>query len=887
MQKQFNKTYNPSIFENKTYQYWEKSKSFVYEKKSTKDPSYVLMMPPPNITGSLHLGHALTYSIQDVLVRYHRMSGFVTLWQPGIDHAGIATQMLVENQLLKEGKSRLSLGRENFTKYVWDWKKKYSNAIVTQQKRLGLSADWSRHQFTLDKKFTHSVFSVFISLYNEGLIYRGSRLVNWDSKLRTAVSDLEVNNIEVQGSLYFLRYLIVGSKGHSLYVTTTRPETLFGDVAVAVHPEDKRYMHLIGQKVYLPLTDRIVPIIGDEYCNPSQGSGVVKITPAHDFNDFEVGRRHNLGSITIIDKKGFLNKNVPKFFQFLSLSSARKKIVITMFSKGLLNNIQDIVHVLPYGDRSGFILEPLLTKQWFVDVKYLKKPAVDAIKEGDAKFIPDYWKNTYFEWLNDIQPWCISRQIWWGHRIPAWYGVNGDIFVAHSEEDAKNQSFAKYGKNIKLTQDEDTLDTWFSSSLWPFATLGWPLETDLLHRFYPTSILVTGSDIIFFWVARMMMMGLHFMKKVPFKSIYIHSIIRDLNGHKMSKTKGNVIDPLKIIDIYGSDALRFALLSSFTPGRDLCFSLEQVKKQRNFATKIWNVARFCEHYNCNFKYSGILKYDTLVHPINEWICFEVEEITQKTKFCLDNHRLDLAANKLYKFVWSRFCDYYIELAKVVLRNGTEKEVQETCIVVPWVLKRVLHLLHPFMPFITEELWQILFAKDKSCLINQNWPKYNKRFFIDKGIDWLLGFINVIRSIRSEVKLPVKFKIIIFISSPDIKTSDLLRNYKSFVQVLANVESFRIVESIKSHSSFIRFLYKEVTYGFPLPTNLDLSREKLRLQQELEKIKKQIVMLQIKLKNSSFLNKAPYDVITKNKDRLRKEKKNKLKLESIFLKLKDT
>ncbi|MBL0941109.1 MAG: valine--tRNA ligase [Alphaproteobacteria bacterium] len=584
------KTYHPSSIESTQYARWEASKAFTFQADSTAQP-YTIMMPPPNVTGSLHMGHALNHTLQDILVRYMRMKGFNVLWQPGTDHAGIATQMVVERQMDTEGLTRHDLGRKKFIDRVWTWKAQSGGTIVSQLKRLGISADWSRERFTMDDGLSLAVNRVFADLYQQGLIYKDKRLVNWDPKLHTAVSDLEVNNVESQGHMWYIRYPIHGEKDHFITIATTRPETLLGDTAVAIHPEDKRYQHLVGKSVVVPLVGRLISIISDEHCDPEKGTGVVKITPAHDFNDFAVGKRHNLPSINIFDENACLNDEAPEDLRGLDRFVARKAIVSKLESLGLLDKVEAIVHTLPYGERSEVIIEPRLTDQWYVNAKVLAEPAIRAVQDGKMSFIPENWATTYFEWLNNIEPWCISRQLWWGHRIPAWYGPDGTIFAAMNEAEAQEQAQKHYGKTVSLNQDEDVLDTWFSSALWPFSTLGWPNQTPELKICYPTQVLVTGHDIIFFWVARMMMMGLHFTGQVPFEKVYITALVRDEKGQKMSKSKGNIVDPLEFMDKYGADALRFALAALAGPGRDINFSISQVEGYRNFATKIWNAFR--------------------------------------------------------------------------------------------------------------------------------------------------------------------------------------------------------------------------------------------------------------------------------------------------------
>ena len=652
------------------------------------------------------MGHALNNTLQDILIRFRRMKGDDALWQPGTDHAGIATQMVVERQLEVEGKSRHDLGRDAFIDRIWNWREESGGTIIEQLRRLGASCDWSRERFTMDEGLSAAVRKVFVQLYREGLIYRDKRLVNWDPKLHTAISDLEVEQRETNGNLWYFKYPIEGKDNQYLTVATTRPETLLGDTAVAVHPEDERYSNLIGKSCRLPIADRSIVIVADEYSDPEKGSGAVKITPAHDFNDFEVGRRHNLEMINIFDRNARLNENVPADYQGLDRFVARDKVVAHMESLGLLEKVEDNEMTVPYGDRSGVVIEPWLTDQWFVDAKTLAEPAVRAIEEGRTKFVPKYWENTYFEWMKNIQPWCVSRQIWWGHQIPAWFGPDGEIFVELTEAEALTSAQKFYGKPTDLSRDQDVLDTWFSSALWPFSTLGWPAETPELNKYYPTDVLVTGFDIIFFWVARMMMMGLHFMKEVPFHTVYIHALVRDEKGQKMSKSKGNVMDPLELIDKFGADALRMTLAAHAAQGRDIKLSENRVEGYRNFATKLWNAARFCEMNGC--VYSPSFDPTGCKLAVNQWIGKKVSETVSQVEAGISEYRFNEAAGAIYQFTWGTFCDWYLEFAKPILQNDEEAEAAfETRATAAWALRQLLLLLHPFMPFISEELWEKL------------------------------------------------------------------------------------------------------------------------------------------------------------------------------------
>ena len=733
------KTYQPSAIEGRMYAKWEKAGAFRSgrpERLAAK--SYCIVIPPPNVTGSLHMGHALNNTLQDVLVRFERMRGRDVLWQPGTDHAGIATQMVVERQLMeRQEPSRRALGREKFLEKVWAWKQESGGTIITQLKRLGASCDWSRERFTMDEGLSRAVLKVFVDLYRAGLIYKDKRLVNWDPKLLTAISDLEVQQVEVKGHLWHFRYPVEGT---DIFITvaTTRPETMLGDTAVAVHPDDARYKHLVGKHAILPLVGRRIPIIADEYSDPEKGTGAVKITPAHDFNDFEVGRRHHLPLVNVLDVEAKLNlrgneefvRDVPpsseleKTFAYHARDrfAVRKEIVARMEAEGFLAKAEPHVHTVPHGDRSTVVIEPYLTDQWYVDARTLAQPALAAVRNGRTVFVPRSWEATYFNWMENIQPWCISRQLWWGHQIPAWYGPDGKVFVAESEAGAIEAAAAHYVDNgmmsrtqteeriragAFLKRDEDMLDTWFSSALWPFSTLGWPEQTKELARYYPTDALVTGFDIIFFWVARMMMMGLHFMEEVPFRAVYIHALVRDERGAKMSKSKGNVIDPLALIDEYGADALRFTLAAMAAQGRDIKLSTQRVEGYRNFATKLWNACRFAQMNHCD----SVAGFDpaSVKETLNRWIGHETARAVREVTEGIEGYRFNEAAGSVYRFVWNIFCDWYVELSKPVLQGPDGPGRQETRAMTAWVRDHILRLLHPFMPFVTEELWGLTAA----------------------------------------------------------------------------------------------------------------------------------------------------------------------------------
>jgi valyl-tRNA synthetase len=714
-------SYNHKNIEDRIYAYWEKRHCFKPKKNKNKK-YFSIVIPPPNVTGSLHMGHALNNSIQDLLVRHNRNKGLETLWQPGTDHAGIATQLVVEKQLLEKGLSRKELGREKFIKEVWKWKNKSGGIITNQLKKLGSSCDWSRDRFTMDEGLSKAVTKVFVKLFEKKLIYKDLKLTNWDTKLQTAISDLEVVQKETKGKLYYIKYKLVDSD-QSIIIATTRPETMFGDTAIAVNLKDERYSEYIGREVVIPISNRKIKIITDEYADPKQGSGAVKITPAHDFNDYLVGKRNKLNSINILNKDGTLNKNVPDDYVNVDRLDARKKLISELESRNYLDKIEDINHTVPYGDRTNTVVEPLLTEQWFVDAKKLAREAIKQVKKKNTNFFPDNWKKTYFQWMENIEPWCISRQLWWGHQIPAWYTESGDIVVAENIKEANKIAKKKFKKNVLLKQDPDVLDTWFSSALWPFATLGWPNDKSYeLNRFYKTTVLVTGFDIIFFWVARMMMMGLYFMKEVPFEDVYVHALVRDEKGQKMSKSKGNVIDPLTIIDEFGADALRFTLISMSSPGRDVKLSIDRVKGYRNYITKIWNTFSYCEINNI-FKLKKI-KLSNIKNPANQWIIKTLNLYKQKIKKNINDYRFDEAAKNIYLYIWNYFCDWYIEFSKPLLNSKNKQIVEETKNVLFHVQMENLSLLHAFIPFVTEELWSLSNLKKihKTDLVNFNFKK---------------------------------------------------------------------------------------------------------------------------------------------------------------------
>lgn len=859
------KTYTPSEIEPKFYKAWEESGAFNPLKDASKKP-YTIMMPPPNVTGSLHMGHALTYTLQDILIRYHRMQGYDVLWQPGTDHGGIATQMVVERNLEAEGLSRKDLGREKFLEKTWEWKEYAGNTIVTQMRRLGVSAPWEMSRFTLDDGLSHAVKKVFVDLYKQGLVYKDTRLVNWDPKLQTALSDVEVNNEEVKGHLWYIKYPIKELSGEFITIATTRPETMLGDTAVAVHPEDERYTHLVGKTVVLPFTNREIPIIADEYCDPEKGTGAVKITPAHDFNDYEVGRRHSLPMISILDEKAALNGAVPEEFQGLDRFVARKLLIQKLEELELLEKIEPNTHMVPHGEKSNVVLEPRVTEQWYVDAKTLAGPALDAVESGKIRFVPEQWTNTYYHWLRNIQPWCISRQLWWGHRIPVYYGPDNTPFVAMSEEEAIEMAAAHYGETHPLTQDPDVLDTWFSSALWPFSTLDWPNMPEDLARYYPTNVLVTGFDIIFFWVARMIMMGLHFADDIPFDTVYINAIVRDEKGQKMSKTKGNVIDPLVLADQYGADALRFTLSALAVPGRDVRFGVSQVESNRNFATKLWNAARFMDMNGCtlNLNYNP----ESLESPINQWVVGELKTLSESLQSAYTGYRFDEVASLLYHFTWGTFCDWYVEMIKPLLNGENEvlkREAQETA---AWVLGEILKLLHPVMPYITEELWAHLRGEGAPHLITSQYPTYTFKVQDQalKDVQWLVSLITQLRATRSELNVPPGTRLPLHIQEGTGANRARVTQYGDILKGLGRISEL-LETPAPQGKGLISIVLEDSTFGLPLGDVVDLEAESKRLQKEVQKLEKDIFSVTNKLSNADFISKAKEEVIQENRDRL--------------------
>ena len=857
---------NKKEYENEIYQLWLDKECF--KPKYNFDKNFSICIPPPNVTGSLHMGHALNNTIQDILTRYHRMNGFNTLWQPGTDHAGIATQMVVERNLAEKNIYRKDLTREEFIEKIWEWKEYSGSTIINQLKRLGSSCDWSRERFTMDDGLSSAVRKVFVKLYTEGLIYKDQALVNWDTKFKTAISDLEVVPTDVSTQIYYIKY--PSSNSESITVATVRPETIFGDVAIAVNPNDSRYTSLKKETFTIPLTSRSIPVIFDEYSDPEMGSGAVKITPAHDFNDFEIGKRHNLELLNILNEDGSLNENCPKEFQGLDRFEARKKVVQLLKEKGFLEKIEDYKTTIPYGDRSNTVVEPFLTHQWFCNAEELAKQAMKVVKDGDTKFFPSNWEKTYFQWMENIRPWCISRQIWWGHQIPVWYGPDGKEFCAETEEEAKNLAVDFYkADKIILKRDQDVLDTWFSSALWPFSTLGWPNKEQTLDTFYPNSVLVTGFDIIFFWVARMMMMGNKFMSDTPFKTVYVHALVRDEKGQKMSKSKGNVIDPLEIIDKYGADTLRFTLTSLNTPGRDVRLSEQRIAGYRNFVTKITNAYKFAE-------FKGIYPFtdNGKVNPnhiFNIWIINEFQELYKKVQENYEKYYFHEVANQLYHFTWHTFCDWYIELSKNLLDDNQFRD--ETKQTFHLVFNSLLQLLHPVIPFITEKLWG---KNNKDILMSHQWDYVDLKTESEhvSKTKLFIDFIEEYRSIEKLFEIKKEDTVEIFSKNQLIQT--ILEDNKKTFEFLTRK---KLSSSHKDNSVTLPF--KE--FDFEISTSqIDKSKIKQKLQENKSSLEKEKNTIDKNLSNENFVSKAPKDLIDQNKERQSSINMELSKIDSILI-----
>ena len=873
--------YDHSIQEKKIYDFWENKKLFS-PLKTKNNRKFSIVIPPPNVTGRLHMGHALNNSLQDVLIRFYRMNGYETLWQPGTDHAGIATQAVVEKNLSKEGINKNDLGREKFIEKVWEWKAESGDLIINQLKKLGCSCDWSRSRFTMDEDLSKAVIKVFVSLYNDKLIYKDKKLVNWDTKLQTAISDLEVIQQDVQSQLYYIKYPIENSQDF-ITIATTRPETMMGDTAIAVNPKDNRYKNLIGKLVTIPIVNRKIKIIKDNYADPEQGTGAVKITPAHDFNDYLVGKRNKLEIINILNKDGTINENGISSYQGLDRFEARKQLVKELKEKNFLDKIEAIKNKVPYGDRSNTIIEPLLTEQWFVNAKQLAKKSIEVVKKKKTTFFPENWTKTYYQWMNNIEPWCISRQIWWGHRIPVWYGQDKKVFVAENYKLAEDLAKKFYkNKSFKLTQETDVLDTWFSSALWPFATLGWPENTSELKKFYPTSVLVTGFDIIFFWVARMLMMGNHFLKKTPFNKVYVHALVRDEKGQKMSKSKGNVIDPLDLINEFGADPLRFTLIAMASPGRDVKLSKDRITGYRNFITKIWSANNFLKLNSCSLTKPPKIKNIKL--KVNQWIYLELQKTIEQINKHINDFRFDEASRVIYNFVWHTFCDWYIEFLKPIFNSKNKSLIDEAKVFSTYILSNILKLLHPFIPFFTEYAWKEnnLDKILKSDLINADWPKIEKMSSFNQSsleIETLIQIISSIRSTKVQLNIPPKeyCNIIFFNETKKIKKS--INSNVDIIKQVGRVNNIVVKED--KHKNVIQIIVLNEKIGLEFDTNIDVQSQIKRLLVKQNEIENKINLLNKKLSNNEYLKKAPKDIVDTDKDLLKDLKIEQIKLKSIL------
>ena len=929
------KTFDPASVESRISSLWDTQEAFKAGRADRKGAEpYTIVIPPPNVTGSLHMGHALNNTLQDILCRFERMRGRDVLWQPGTDHAGIATQMVVERKLAAENRpDRRSMGRDAFLKEVWQWKEESGGTINGQLKRLGASCDWSRLRFTMgdgspDDQMVRAVTKVFVELHKKGLIYRAKRLVNWDPHFESAISDLEVLQVEKRGNfkwdrhqeepinlaalnkqldrdpsgqLYHIDYPLEGAvydpanPATFIRVATTRPETLLGDTAVAVHPEHETLKALIGRKAVLPLVGRLIPIVGDDYADPEKGTGAVKITPAHDFNDFEVGKRHALEQINILDSKARIAiKGQPAFanssqaalaLDGMDRFEARKAIIALLHEAGVLSLIEPTTMMVPHGDRSNVVIEPWLTDQWYVDAKTLAQPALKAVRTGETKFVPENWEKTYFQWLENIEPWCISRQLWWGHQIPAWYGPDGHVFVGYDEAEAQSQAQGHYGQTVALTRDPDVLDTWFSSALWPFSTLGWPDATAEVQRYYPTNVLVTGFDIIFFWVARMMMMGIEFMDAPPFSTVYIHALVRDEKGAKMSKSKGNVIDPIALVDTYGADALRFTLTAMAAQGRDIKLSTQRVEGYRNFATKLWNATRFAEMNHCARAEGFDPRATTLA--LNRWALGELAQAVTDVTHALEAYRFNDAANAAYRFVWNSFCDWYVELSKPILtgEDGPAKDETRACIA--YVIDEIARLLHPFMPFLTEELWGLLGAqgpKREAILALSHWPDVSGLGDADSEaeIGWLVDLVSDIRSARAETNVPGSAQIPLVLVAASPQTKERAARWSDMIKRLARVSD--VVTADVAPPQSIGLVIRGEVVALPLEGIIDIAAERQRLGKEIEKIDSEALKIESKLANADFMARAPEEVVDEQRERLEEGRSRRIKLTEALSRL---
>ena len=868
------KSFDHAAIEPRLYAGWEEKGAFHADPASPAAP-FTIMIPPPNVTGSLHMGHALTMTLQDTLSRWRRMQGRDVLWQPGTDHAGIATQMVVERLLPQErNQTRQQMGREAFVERVWQWKAESGGTITRQLRRLGASLDWPRERFTMDEGLSEAVRQVFVTLYREGLIYRDRRLVNWDPKFQSAISDLEVESQEVRGSLWYLRYPIDGEDGRAVVVATTRPETMLGDVAVAVHPDDARYADLVGRHVILPLTGRRLPIIADSYSDPEKGSGAVKITPAHDFNDFAVGQRHGLPMPSVLDREGRITLaeigGDDPFLRSLDGQdrfTARKAIVAELERLGLVERIEPHVHQVPHGDRSGVPIEPLLTTQWYCNAGELAKPAIAAVEQGRTRFVQAQWENTFFAWMRDIQPWCISRQLWWGHRIPAWFGPDGHLFVAHDEAEAQEAARAHYGRDEALAQDEDVLDTWFSSALWPFSTLGWPEQTPELARYYPGDVLVTGFDIIFFWVARMMMMGLHFQRDVPFREVYIHGLVRDERGQKMSKSKGNVIDPLELMDAYGADALRFTVCALTGPGRDIKLGRATVENYRSFVTKLWNAARFCEMNGV----APLPGFDpaSARSPLCRWVLDAANEAVAEATAALEAYRFDDYAASCYRMTWNNFCDWFLEFAKPVLNGPDGPAKDEVRATAAHVLGVLLRLLHPAMPFVTEHLWDHFGYGSDCSLIRAQWPTpapVQAPEAARAELDWVVRLIGEVRAVRAEMNVAPSALAPILLRDARPETLARAQTWSEAIRRMGRANEVGPLRGELPPGS-AQAVVDEATVVLPLAGIIDLAAERARLEKDRAKALGEAEKVARKLGNAEFVQRAKPEIVEENRERL--------------------
>ena len=865
-QNKLQSVYNPKIVEDEWYKYWLKNDIFTAKNKKSKENNYSIVMPPPNITGSLHIGHALNNTLQDIMIRWKRMQGYNVLWLPGTDHAGIATQNVVEREIAKEGKTRYDIGREEFTKRAWQWRDKYGSNILNQLKKIGCSCDWSRLRFTLDEGLSKAVRKVFVTLFEEGLIYRSNYVINWCPRCQTALADIEVEQREENANLYYVEYPIKNSPEEKITVATTRPETMLGDTAIAVNPKDKRYKKYIGKVAILPLVGRELPIVADDYVDPEFGTGAVKITPAHDLNDFELGQRHDLEEINILNDDGTTNKNAGKYNN-MSVMECRKKIIEDLKEKGYLQKVDSYRHSIGHCYRCDTVIEPYLSKQWFVKIEELAKPAIDAVETDKTTFVPKRWSKVYFEWMYNIRDWCISRQLWWGHRIPVWYCQDcGEMMVLM---DDPLECSKCHSKNI--IQDKDVLDTWFSSALWPFSTLGWPEDTPDLEEFYPTSLLITGFDIIFFWVARMMMMGLKFKNDIPFEKVFINPLIKDIEGKKMSKSKGNVIDPLLMIDQYGADALRMTLAALTIQANYIRLAKEKIETFRNFTNKIWNVARFSLTHLEDFDPEEVKKDDLKYSLFDEWILYQLNNTVKKVTESLNNFKFSDAAMTIYDFSWNYFCDWYVELIKETLYSKDGTAEKKTAQYVLWfVLDNILRLLHPFMPFITEEIWQKIPHKELSISIS-SWPEYEKiraKKNLEEKVLTIQEVIKTIRNIKAEMNIPLARGIDVLINVVNNEKEELIEEHLPFIKNLAHVQSFQVGDSLEKPECSATGVLEDIEIFIPLAGVIDLEAEIQRLEKKVQKTEKDMIVINKKLNNADFIQKAPENIIKKEREKIK-------------------